>query len=325
MLDTFLTKIQLDSIFYQQVGILLVAMLLAQFISVPRRKQPLYHFEQLAISFSQKVNHPNRSANQRIIAGTLAAISLVFPLWIVVIFLIELSIYPWFFEVLILFACMLDNGFSKTSSQIEQQLNQQNNAQAKKLLALWCQRDTNKLSAIGISKACIEKMAELGSTNIIVVFGYLLGGTYLAVLLKMLKQLGLAWPSSNPHFHKFNALIHKINRIVLYVPNIAWSFLLLEPCKIRSWQLFFTKIIPFEMSGCNTLNMSLLAFRLNIELGGPRIYNAIKVSINKIEYGKLPSISDINKTVNIFELSNLIIISITMLTAVINFYLEALT
>ncbi|MBE8166993.1 MAG: hypothetical protein HAW66_01330 [Shewanella sp.] len=320
MLDTLSRIIHQDLDFYQNIGVLLLAMLLAQFVTIPRRNQPLYLFEQLAVSFASKVNHPTRSTNQRIIAGALAAISLIFPLWAVVVCLIELSIYPWFFETLILFLCMLDNGFTKTSIQIAQQLNQQQNAQAKALLAPWCQRDTAKLSTIGINKTCIEKMAELGSANnLVIVFGYLLGGTYLAVLLKMLKQLDLAWPNSNPHFHKFNFLLHQVNEVILFIPKVIWNLLLLEPLRVQSLKLLLNKLNPLSTAKTDDLNMSLLALRLNIELGGPRLYNNKKVIFNRTIYGNNPSVTDIHNTIIIMELSNLKVISSIMLTTAIYF------
>ena len=226
MFDTFLRAIQTDLAFYQNIGLLLLMVILSSLITIPRKYQPLYFYIEIAKRFSDKVNRPQRSAQQKAIAGSLAAIFLVLPCWFIVSFFIELAAFPLFFEALILFTCLADNGFIKASRRIAVLIHDGNTDKAKQDLSLWCQRDTSRLSPVGLNKACIEKMAQISSTtNGLVIVSFLIGGIDAVILITLLKQLDYAWPRANPAFNSFSALPFLINQLIFTLPYSIYLIL----------------------------------------------------------------------------------------------------
>ena len=226
MLDTFIKVIQMDLTFYQDIGLLLFSLIFSCLISIPRKHQPLNLFNLLAKKFSVKVNNFQRSPQQRVIAGTLTAIILVLPIWFIIVFFINLAAYPWFFETLLLFFCLNDNGLIKESKTIAVLIHSNKTQEAKLVLGRWCQRDTSPLSAVGLTKACIETLAKFSSiTSTLVVFSFLAGGIETVLLLMLLKQLNFAWPHSNERYRYFGTMIFIVNKIFCFIPYSCFLFI----------------------------------------------------------------------------------------------------
>ncbi|MGB0894062.1 MAG: cobalamin biosynthesis protein CobD/CbiB [Parashewanella sp.] len=313
MLNTLYNSIQTDLVFYQQAGVLLIALLLAQFIYVPRASQPWYWFGRMAKSFAEKVNHIHRSDRQRKIAGLLASIILILPIWLTVTLLISLAEYPWFFEALVLFCCLMDTSFSKDAAKIAKDISQQKNASAKARLRLWCERDCHNLSAIGLVKATIEHLAKRNLANTIsIALYYSLGGISLVLATTMLKQLEFVWPTENPKFDKFNRYLLVINHIFQVIPfMLAVMFICLYK-KMSAIKILFSGLSAGQRLSQLAIQQS--AALLNIELGGPHRYAQQQVSHIKYCYGSAPQWANISEVSKLLRIEQLLTFSIVIST-----------
>ena len=317
MLDTFLKAIQTDLAFYQSIGLLLFAIILSSLINIPRKHQPLFYFTELAKAFSKRVNRSERSSQQRAIAGTLAAIFLVFPIWFIITFFIELAAYPLFFETLILLMCLTNNGLLKESKNIAVAIHESNTNEAKSKLALWCQRDTSTLTAVGLSKTCIEKMVQIASTTTgLVIFSFIIGGAELTLLLTLLKQLDYAWPHLDNHYRAFGAFAFIINRVVNFVPYSLYLLIYSVSNRNAFKQLF--KSTSSQGDFCAKA-IELSAVKLQIELGGPRIYKKNKQPTPKYKFGGFPTAHHIIEAQQKLGSMNLITIAGLMIYLAIHF------
>ena len=322
MLDTFIKVIQTDLAFYQSIGLLLLSIILSAVISIPRKRQPLFYFIKLARSFSKRVNHSQRSSKQRAIAGILATTFLVFPSWFIITFFIELAAYPLFFETLILFLCLTDNGLMKASKHIAVLIHEGNTSDAKLKLANWCQRDTSSLSAVGLSKACIEKMVQIGSsTNGLVAGSFIVGGIELVLLVTLLKQLDYAWPHFDKQYRAFGTFAFILNKIINIIPYSLY-LLMYSISSTKAASLLFKSMLSKNSRDLSSTAIELTALKLNIELGGPRIYQGEKQLTPKYQFGGLPTAHQILEAQQKLGMMNVIVIAGLMIYLLIHFALS---
>ncbi|MBM7074276.1 cobalamin biosynthesis protein [Shewanella sp. 202IG2-18] len=309
MFDTFLRAIQTDLAFYQNIGLLLLMVILSSLIRIPRKYQPLYFYIEMAKRFSSKVNRPQRSAQQKAIAGSLSSIFLVFPIWFIISFFIELAAFPFFFEALILFICLADNGFIRESRRIAVLIHEGHTDSAKHNLSLWCQRETTSLSPVGLSKACIEKMAQISSTSSsLVIFSFLAGGIDAVMITALFKQLDYAWPQTNSAFKSFSALPFLINQIIFIIPYSVY-LLLFSVTNMKALTQLMSSVMHKTKYGVYSKVIELTAIKLNVELGGPRIYQQQKQSTPKFKYGAHPTPQNVIQAQQKFSSMNVLMVA----------------
>ncbi len=322
MFDIFIKVIQTDLAFYQSIGILMFAIILSALVNIPRQKQPLYYFTELAKVFSKKVNRNERSTRQRAIAGALATFFLVIPLWFIITFIIELAAYPLFFETLILFLCLTNKGLLKESKNIAVAIHKNDTGDAKRRLAVWCQRETTNLSGVGLCKACIEKMVQISSTtNGLVIFSFIIGGAELTLLVTLLKQLDYAWPYFDNHYRAFGAFAFIINRIISFVPYSLY-LLIYAINSGKALAELFRSVLSQSQDDFAATAVKITAIKLQIELGGPRIYQGDKQLTPKYKFGDFPKAQHIIQTQRKLGSMNVIVIAGLMFYLLFHFALS---
>ena len=293
---TTLSGIDLDII--RTFGLLLVAIAMAVLLPLPVNRDPLLWFGQLAHQVALKVGRRDRAASQQYIAGTLAILILVLPFWIIVTFIPMLAAYPWFFELVILYLCLNNNALNRQLKQISIMISKGDKQQARQLLASRVPFNTSNLSSVGLSKTAIEMTLSLPATTVITVsLGYLVLGVPLALMLRMLTILAWQWPLQAPELDKFAIPIHKLNALLLFIPNQIWKLLLalqggplvLQMMMQRHWALAPGVIIGAQLLQC--------------QLGGPQIFGDTRVSRPKTGPVKLPQANDIIRAINVSRIA----------------------
>ncbi|RLV61712.1 cobalamin biosynthesis protein CbiB [Parashewanella curva] len=306
MQDALVNLIEQNLAYYQQAAILFVALIIAHFIQLPRLQQPLFLFGKLAKQFATHVNHPQRALSQRKIAGCLSVILLILPFALLIYFFISLAHYPWFFEFLIIYLCLQDTRIVSDSTKIAQLCHQQKKDLARQKLAHWTERDTRSLSLIGINKACIETSISSAQYNFIsVIFAFIIGGVPLVLTYKMLHQLDEAWPINNPKFQGFNYFLYHILRVFNFIPSIIFSGMMAVTCGWKGLKIWLQQALIPQHIGQPQLTFALVATKLNIELGGPQLFNGIRVNQAKYCSGPAPTpqhIIDVAKLLSKIEL-----------------------
>ncbi|WP_372873307.1 cobalamin biosynthesis protein [Shewanella sp.] len=291
--------IALDGALFEGFLILLCALPLARLAPLPREMQPLAWFGFLAKELAKKVNHPERGSRQQIIAGMMAALLLVLPFWLIVVFLLDMAAFPWFFEFLILYLCLSDASFAQVAEEVQRALVHGNKEQAKKLLGQYLSRDTVELSETGIAKATIEKLVTApiyGTAS--TVFFFALAGAPMVLLVRMLKQLELAWPPIAPKYRYFCLPINILVSIFLYVPSWLWSLTLAIQGGPAGMAALFRHRRWQPLS--NAIRSAYVAATvLKIELGGPQKHQGSRIEIERVGTGQLPTAKNIGAAIRL--------------------------
>ncbi|WP_133407701.1 cobalamin biosynthesis protein CobD/CbiB [Parashewanella tropica] len=290
MQDALVHLLEHNLAYYQQAAILLAALIMAHFIPLYRQQQPLFLFARLAKQFAVHVNHPQRAISQRKIAGFLSVLLLTLPFALLIYFFIALAYYPWFFEFLILYLCLQDSRLIKDSNRIAQLSHQQEKHKARMVLADWTSRDTSSLTTLGINKATIETTISVTQTNFTgVILAFLLGGAPLVLVYKMLQQLDEAWPNIAPRFNGFNSYLHTVLAILNFFPKLLFSAFFAISAGCKGFSLWVNTAFSPQSFTTALVSYRIIAFKFGIELGGPQLFDGIKVQQPKYQYGKPPT------------------------------------
>ncbi|MBB1269801.1 cobalamin biosynthesis protein [Shewanella sp. SR44-3] len=290
--------LQADPGFFLSSLILFTALFLAHKFPLVKGYQPFIALHLLAKQLATKVNHSNRSQVQQLIAGTLASLLLMFPFWAIISFLLVIAAFPWFFELLVLYVCLSATSFTPTAEDITAALKKQDKQTAKNLLKDWVSHDTQGLSEVGLSKACISQLLtrpSYGTVSCILFFA--IGGAPLVLAACMLRQLELSWPPYFPANRHFSRFIYRLNRVIFWLPNWLWNFSL----AIQGGKVGFNALLspPTYRHALNEFpSLYLGAKLLKVELGGPQKIplgrGEYRLELDKIKCGKLPNYQDIN-------------------------------
>ncbi|MBQ4888666.1 cobalamin biosynthesis protein [Shewanella sp. MMG014] len=310
MFDSIIT----DNTFYEQLLrsdgnllksclVLFMALLISRVAPLSRHLHPIVWFHQFALLLSKKVNHPQRSAQQQLIAGIMATTLLVIPIWFIIYFILSLAAYPWFFDFLVLYFCISDAGFKPVAKDVISALEHGQKGLAKTYLSPWLMQNTASLSEMGICKATIERLLISPSYGTVAtILFYALGGTPLVLLLHLFKQLEHCWPNYVPQYRYFGAAVYWINRIAFAVPQWLWNLTLVLQGGLSNLGAMFKKSKNIQgVYGASSLYLG--AKILQIELGGPQkmtIENAeYRVSITKINPSRVPTIADVRNAISL--------------------------
>ena len=275
-------------------GLLLSALALAALLPLSGTKDPLVWFGQLAAQLAAKTGHPERSKAQQYTAGTLSTLLLVLPFWFILSFIPKLAAYPWFFELLMLYLCVNQGGLAKELHQVAQWVDAGDNTSARAALAKRVPQNTDSLSATGLSKTAAELAFTLPAVNVISVsLAYFVGGAAFALLVRMLAELAWQWPLQSPRLTLFATPIHRLMQLLLFIPLLIWRSLLALQAGTGAISGLFTSrwsLFPGVITGAQVLQR---------QLGGPQMFNGVKVSRPKVGPSQLPDAGDILRAVSI--------------------------
>ncbi|MGI2257818.1 cobalamin biosynthesis protein [Shewanella sp. GXUN23E] len=270
------------------------ALLLSRIRPLPLRYDPFYWLAQLASQIAGKAAHTQRSNTQQYTAGTLATLLLVLPFGSIVVFIPLLAAYPWFFELVILYFCFNDSGINRLCNQVADNLERDDKASAKALLAERVPQSVSQLSATGLSKTAIELVLHRPAVNLIgVSLAFFAGGLTFAILLRMLTTIAAQWPAHSPT-GRFGKPVNLLSGLLMWFPDLLWALLLAlqgGPATLITW----LKPRPVFLSRSVTTGSRALA----IELGGPQMFGNIKVSRAKTPLPALPGSQDIRRAVSL--------------------------
>ncbi|MCL2913430.1 cobalamin biosynthesis protein [Shewanella corallii] len=279
-------------------GLLLSALALAALLPLSGPKDPLGWFGQLAAQLAAKAGHPERSKAQQYTAGTLSTLLLILPFWFILSFIPVLAAYPWFFELLILYLCINQGGLAKELLQVAQWLDTEDKNSAKTALAKRVPQSTDNLSATGLSKTAAELAFSIPAINVVgVSLAYFAGGTTFALLIRMLAELTWQWPLQSPRLTLFAVPVHRLMHLLLFIPVLIWRLLLaLQAGTLTFGGVFSSRwsLFPGVITGAQVLQR---------QLGGPQIFNGVKVTRPRVGPSALPDASDILRAVSISRIA----------------------
>ena len=255
--------------------ILLIAVLIELFLPIPdkwRLKNLTFFFSKLG----RRVNKPNRSVKQIEFAGT------VLPLLIIAIFMALLLLLKLLVEldliIDLLLLPLLLYGHKRMfwASLIEEHVKREEKDEAKRLLEKQLKRDCRSLSLLGISKAAFEHCLMYLFVNWwSVMIWYLTAGLQGALLISLVSLLSRVYSIKVKSTRVFGASCYKLLQFLLILPAIP--FVLIMSAHRHGWDglrraLGTAQTWPGFIPGLIT---AVTGARLNIALGGPRIYDGV--------------------------------------------------
>lgn len=273
-LSNILTSPQLYSAAVTLLLLIALKAVIGQFVT----QQPLAFFSFYCQRLADKVNKASNSPRQQNISGLIAIIVTLAPL-LVILWLFETFIaVPWLWQAFLLYLALGDFGISKSCKTIARELVANNNYQAKQTLAPWLLRDTEQLSPLGISKACIE-MQVLRSSQLLVCVGfyYLMFGPLAALAFRLLLEMHYTWNIKLHRFSHFGAAVNHIVKLLQWLPSRLFALVLLLGTVGQNTLLYWRLIRGKFFQADNSILLHVLALGLEVRLSGVAMYQSHKV------------------------------------------------
>lgn len=306
---------------YSAAVTLLLMIALKALIGVFVTHQPLAFFNFYCQRLSDKVNKTNSNARQQNISGLIAILVTLAPL-LTILWLFETFIeVTWLWHALLLYLALGNIGLSRINKKVARELVANNSYLAKQTTSTLLLRETDKLSALGISKACIE-MQVLRSSQLLVCVGfyYLIFGPLAALSFRLLLEMHYTWNIKVFRFVHFGLAINHIVKLLQWLPSRLFALILLLGTvgqnTLLCWRLTRNKFLQTD----NSLLIHILALGLEIRLGGVAMYQGSKLrkaSFN--DQARQPQATDIIHASKRINYALYICILLVMMIAIISY------
>jgi len=288
------------SSFSYQLLILLAVILSKAIISHFSHHEPLRFFQFYCQKLSDKVNNPTNSPNQQTIAG-LIAIVVTLPPIIIILWLFESFVeVDFLWQVLLLYIAIGSFEITKASKDIAQALTAKQNYLAKETLKPWVLRETEPLSSLGLSKACIEmQLLRSLQQGYAVAFIFMTLGPLMALCYRLLLEMHYCWNTKLIIHKHFGIYSKHLANLTMWLPVRIFSSLLLLSSIGNNCILFWNLSRKHFFQLNNNVALLLLSLNLSIKLGGVAMYDDKKNAPEKLrkisfnDRARQPQIADI--------------------------------
>jgi adenosylcobinamide-phosphate synthase len=289
------------SAFSYQVLILLTVILIKAFISYFIHHEPLRFFQYYCQKLSDKVNKPQNSPKQQMIAGLIAIIITLLPI-IIILWAFEVFIEVNFlWQALLLYISLGSFALSQSSKKIAEALSANQNHLAKQTLEPWVLRETDSLSNLGLSKTCIEmQLFRTLQQGFTVAFLFVLFGPLITIGYRLLLEMHYCWNIKLIKYHHFGVYSRYLVNLIQWLPVRIFSFLILFVSIGKNCLLFWNLSRQYFFQLNNNIALLLLSLNLEVRLGGVAIYDDhtnTKEKLRKISFNnsaRQPQTKDIN-------------------------------
>lgn len=267
----------LDHPFIHTLIIFIVVMLIKICLSIFFIKEPMHIFRFFCIQLAKKVNNPQSTTNQQKIAGILSIVVTLSPL-LIILWLFEsfIEVY-WLWQGFLLYFALGSFGLTRTSIKTAKALVAKNLYDAKQLISSFTLRDTDKLSALGVTKACIEmQILQTIQQCFTVAFFYFLAGPYAAISFRLLLEIHYSWNIKKQQYNAFGAPINSFVQILQWLPTRIFVFIMMLGTLGQNFILFWNLIKKYFFTLNNSIAVYTLALAIEKKLGGVAMYNNTK-------------------------------------------------
>jgi len=278
----------------QQPLLLLIVVVLSSLLPLPASYQPLVLFRILAVRLASKVNKANYPAAQLQLSGSLAAVIAIGP-WLLLAWAFALlSQMPELWHGLLLYLCLDWQNVRQQALHIQQSLDKQQLSLARDQLQPLVLREVRLMSAVGVSKACLESLLfRLAAQWTSVLLWFLAGGVEFAIAYRLLQELHHQWNPKQSQFRHFGKPVAAIVRLLNWPGMLLTGtvFALLVSLRHSRQYLKFANDGYFNLPSRWLLAAGAAA--LNRNLAGPVYYQGQK--IRRVRIGPIldPQAADI--------------------------------
>ncbi len=222
-------------------------------------------------------------------AGTFLVIIIVAGTWVITYVVIDritnfIDILGSLLTVWLISTTLATRGLIVSVRNVIQAVKQNSIDTARKSLSMIVGRDTRQLENDSILAASVETLAENASDGIIApLFYYMLGGLPLAMAYKAVNTLDSMVGYKNEKYRNFGWAAARLDDAVNYIPAritgllIVVSAILVKGVEARSAFNVMLKDGNKHTSPNSGIPEAAMAGALGVRLGGPAIYNGLKV------------------------------------------------
>lgn len=194
-------------------------------------------------------------------------------------FLRNHSIVFFIINLYLIYSCIAVKDLRTHAGKVMNALEQGNIEQARKDLSAIVGRETDRLDPEGISRACVETLAENLSDGIIAPLFYaLIGGAPLAVFYKASNTMDSMVGYKNERYEKFGYFPAKFDDLMNWIPaRLSLIFVMLAGITYshhwgKAWKIALAD--RYNHSSPNAAHPeAAMAGILNLRLGGPNYYH----------------------------------------------------
>ncbi|MGL1957011.1 MAG: cobalamin biosynthesis protein [Colwellia sp.] len=262
--------------------VIAIKALLTHFI----KHEPLRFFQIYCQLLSNKVNNPQNSNKQQSIAGLVAIFITLAPIVIILWLFEDFVEVDYLWQGLLLYFALGAFGLGQTTKTIAQTLTAKQKYLAKQTLTPLVLRDTEHLSAMGLTKACIEmQLLRTLQQTYVVSFIFLITGPLVALTYRLLLEMHYCWNDKQVLFKSFGKHSKNLVNLLQWLPIRIFSFLLLLSALGKNLMLFWHLSRPFWFQLNSNVATLLFALNLAVRLGGVAMYN--KAKLRKVSFNDL--------------------------------------
>ena len=276
-----------------------VALLAERFFPLVSWYHPNTFLTVIFSALSERLYNPTNPKNYQYLASTLAFTLTILVIVTLVVLFLEFAFYPELLNGLILYLLLSSRAQEKKSLRIARLLKLNQKATARELLASLVARDVSRLSAPGICKATMESLVLQSARHYFaVIFFYLLGGAILALVYRLLTLIHQAWRKNLKPNNPFLAPIAKLLFVLEWLPTrlVALTIAATNASKQCSHDV---KHYGRHFYQTNTgWLLSVTSAALQVQLGGPALYQGERFNKMRVGTDRLPDADDIPALVN---------------------------
>jgi adenosylcobinamide-phosphate synthase len=268
----------------QPLLIVCVALSIEKLIPISSSIDPLCFFRFVCQRMAAKVLRQSYSPKQIVISGSLALMSLVVPLLVLVYIVLQFASYQWVLDIILLWILLQFTGNLRVVQRSVDALNANKKQLAKELLQQVLLRDTQTLSPLGLKKASHETVfLRYHHQQFTTILCYLLLGPISALCYRLCYEANQVWNIKLKAFRYFGRVASVITQIVQLPASLLMSitFILINNPKTLISYIQEQKFIAslkqaLSFYGNQSLLLQTLSSALCIHTGGPLMYGGIK-------------------------------------------------
>ncbi|MEJ6498260.1 cobalamin biosynthesis protein CobD/CbiB [Pseudoalteromonas lipolytica] len=300
-----------------------VALLAERFFPLVSWYHPNTFLTVIFSALSDRLYNPTNPKSYQYLASTLAFTLTILVIVTLVVLFLEFAFYPELLSGLVLYLLLSSRAQEKKSLRIARLLKLNQKATARELLSSLVARDVSRLSASGICKATMESLVLQSARHYFaVIFFYLLGGAILALVYRLLTLIHQAWRKNQKPNNPFLAPIAKLLFVLEWLPTRLVA-LTIAATNASKQCIHYIKHYGRHFYQTNTgWLLSVTSAALQVQLGGPALYQGERFNKMRVGTDRLPDADDIPALVNRLNQAKafwlLLIIAIEVATLFIN-------
>lgn len=309
----------------QHLGIILliVAICAERILPLSRAYHPFTLLKLIFSNIQSRIFDPKSTIQYQYLAGTLGLILPVLTLLTLVWGILYFAIYPQWLAAFILYLCIESKELESAVKKIPALLKHNQKAAARDLLRLWLRRDTTSLSEVGIVKASIETLVlRLARHYFAVIFWFLIAGPFVALSYRLINLVHNTWSKKIAPDAAFLKPIQILDYLFEWLPVrlVACSIILSKHSRLairyigQYGQFFYQKNSGWLISA--------MAAAMQIQIGGPALYQKKRYAKMRVGQGPLPSTRAIPHALGILNQVKILWLSVIILLEIAVVFLK---